>query len=100
MAGCFAKQITEDKELNVEILRHINFSVNIVGTLVILVIIACLSIGENRGNKQNKLFIRGLFACVAYMLGEAFAWRLKGFPDLVWLLRIANELYFFPAMRC
>jgi len=94
MAGCPIKRITEDKALEIEILRYINFSVNIVGTLVILVIIACLSTGENREIKLNKLFIHSLFSCIAYMLGEAFAWWLKGSSDLIWLLRIANDAVF------
>lgn len=80
--------------MEIEIMRYVNFSINIVGTLVIFMIIACLSTGENRGNRLNKLFIRGLFACIAYMLGEALAWRLKGSSNLIWLIRIANDTVF------
>lgn len=94
MAGCPAICITEDKILRIEILRYVNFSVNIVGILVIFVIIACLSTGENKKDKLNKQFIYGLFSCSSYMLGEAFAWLLKGYADLIWLLRIMNDIVF------
>ena len=67
MAGCSAKRIAEDKLLKIEILSYVNFSVNMMGTMVILVIIVCLSTGENRENKLNKLLICGLFACITYM---------------------------------
>ena len=74
-----------------EILRYINVSVDLVGILVIFVIISCLSTGDNKENKPNKLFIGGLFTCVLYMLCEGIAWWLKGNPDFIWLLKIAND---------
>jgi len=80
--------------LTIEILRYVNFSVNITGILVILVLIACLSNSENRIKKLNRQFILSLSACIAYMLSEAFAWLLKGNSDLIWALHIANDVVY------
>ena len=80
--------------MTVEILRYVNLSVNATGILIILVIIICLSMGENKADRMNKLFIRGLFACILYMFSEALAWLLKGNPDKIWALRIANDMVF------
>lgn len=77
--------------MKIEILRYINLSVNIVGMLVVLVIIACLSTGENKNNRMNTVFIYGLFSCVFYMLSEAVAWWLKGNSGFIRLLKVAND---------
>lgn len=80
--------------MKIEILRFINFSLNIEGVLILLVIIICLITGENKKNKSNALFIGGLISCIVYMLSEAFAWLFKGNSDLIWLLYIINDFVY------
>ena len=80
--------------MNIEILRYVNFSVNLVGILVISVIIICLATGENRMNRSNKLFINALLSCICYMSGEAIAWLIKGNSDMIWGIQLANDIVF------